>query len=396
MKIAVLFHRLGPYHRARLRAASALADVSAVEFSHIDHVYEWELAGKPADFPVVTLEESRDIDQVAARLLVKKMDIALGRLEPDVVAVPGWASRGALAGLYWCIVREKPAVIMSASTARDQRRQRWREGIKRLVVKSASGGLVGGTLHKQYLKSLGMAESQIFTGYDAVDNDYFKAQSDAVRESADKWRSQLDLPETFFLASSRFVEKKNLSTLLHAYAEYREHTKATAWHLVLLGDGPLREKLTESVKALGLSQWVSMPGFKQYEELPVYYGLAGAFVHPSTTEQWGLVVNEAMASGLPVLVSENCGCAPDLVQSGQNGFTFNPYDTAGIAQLLVRVASGACDRKAMGAASRRIINGWGPEGFAINLERAARAAVARFRRNRNIFYRAFLWSLMRL
>ena len=95
---------------------------------------------------------------------------------------------------------------------------------------------------------------------------------------------------------------------------------------------------------------VILAGFKQYDELPAYYGLASAFVHASTTEQWGLVVNEAMASGLPVLVSDRCGCAPDLVEDGVNGFTFDPYDVEALAGLMQRVAAMTDERRqAMGA-----------------------------------------------
>ncbi len=81
------------------------------------------------------------------------------------------------------------------------------------------------------------------------------------------------------------------------------------WDLVLLGDGPLKPTLLKLISSLGLESCVHLPGFKQYDELPVYLGLAETFIHASTTEQWGLVVNEAMASGLPVLVSNRCGCA---------------------------------------------------------------------------------------
>src|SRR5262249_59830905 len=105
---------------------------------------------------------------------------------------------------------------------------------------------------------------------------------------------------------------------------YRAAAGTAAWKLVLLGEGEQRAKLEGLRDALGLRNDVSMPGFKQYDELPAYYGLASAFVHTSTTEQWGLVVNEAMAAGLPVLVSERCGCGPDLVREGVNGFTFDP------------------------------------------------------------------------
>src|SRR5438034_9827058 len=83
------------------------------------------------------------------------------------------------------------------------------------------------------------------------------------------------------------------------------------------------------------SEYVHLPGFKQYEELPIFYGLADAFIHASISEPWGLVVNEAMASGLPVLVSIACGCEGDLVKEKVNGFSFNPVRFGKIAQLML-------------------------------------------------------------
>ena len=145
-------------------------------------------------------------------------------------------------------------------------------------------------------------------------------------------RQRLGLPERYFLASARFIEKKNLSGLLHAYAAYRRATPDDPWSLVVLGDGELRPELERLRGELGLDDVVSFPGYRSYQELPAYYGLASCFVHASTTEQWGLVVNEAMAAGLPVLVSNRCGCAANLVQEdgvqeGGNGFTSRSDET---------------------------------------------------------------------
>src|SRR5208337_5127598 len=95
-----------------------------------------------------------------------------------------------------------------------------------------------------------------------------------------------------------------------------------------------------------------LPGFKQYEELPAYYGLAGAFVHASTAEQWGLVANEAMASGLPVLVSNRCGCATELVEEGRNGFAFDPENVEQLAGFMRRLGCGPTDAASMGMAGR--------------------------------------------
>jgi glycosyltransferase involved in cell wall biosynthesis len=119
-------------------------------------------------------------------------------------------------------------------------------------------------------------------------------------------------------------------------------------------------------------------------------------VHASTTEQWGLVVNEAMAAGLPVLVSDRCGCAPDLVEVGVNGFTFDPCGVEELAGLMQRVAAMTDgQRDAMGRASQRIIADWGPERFADGLMQAVQAALRRPPPTPSLFDQALVWALAR-
>src|ERR1041384_6485360 len=167
------------------------------------------------------------------------------------------------------------------------------------MIKEGGGGLycaarVGGQHHIDYLVELGMPRERIFTGYDVVDSAYFLRRAGEVRGQKSECRKKFGLPENYFLASARFIEKKNLATLIRAYAAYTQKSEAIgnpSWHLVLLGDGPLREALNSQLSTLNLHGQVHLPGFKQYEELPVYYALANVFVHASTSEQWGLVVN---------------------------------------------------------------------------------------------------------
>jgi glycosyltransferase involved in cell wall biosynthesis len=230
---------------------------------------------------------------------------------------------------------------------------------------------------------LGMAPERISLGYDAVDNFYFANQAEGVRNHKLEIRTKHNLPENYFLASARFIEKKNLLRLLESYARYRELAGesqnlmriATIRDLVLLGDGPLRPELCRLISSLRLQHCVRLPGFIQYGELPVYYGLADAFIHASTTEQWGLVVNEAMASSLPVLVSSRCGCASDLVQEGRNGFTFDPYNGEQMAELMLRISASDFPLSTLGSESQRIIASWGPARFASGVEAASNMAI---------------------
>jgi glycosyltransferase involved in cell wall biosynthesis len=281
---------------------------------------------------------------------------------------------------------------MSESSRQDESRTWWKEAIKRRIVGLYSAALVGGQRHVDYLFELGMPVDRIFTGYDVVDNNYFCDRARQIRNPKSEIRSQRGLPENYFLASARFVEKKNLQRLIAAYAEYRQKSQTVGsvpWDLVLLGDGPLREILNSQLSTLNLNENVHLPGFKSYDELPLYYGLAKAFVHASTAEQWGLVVNEAIASGLPVIVSNRCGCAPELVNG--NGFTFDPTNEHELTARLLEMASlPDQERKHLSENSYGISENFGPERFGEGLKGAATVAKEVLQKRFGLMDRALL------
>ena len=338
-KIAIIFHRLGPYHQARLKAAAKLCRVLAIEEGAYTSEYAWDKVSSVGEgFERITLVHEDDpLRHRLAEALARRVREALQRHQPEVIAIPGWSDPAALAALGWGLNHGVPCVVMSESTALDEPRRPWKEWVKSRVVQLCSAGLAGGTPHVEYLATLGLPREQVFPGYDAVDNDHFFSGAQAARANDSAERARLQLPPRFLLASSRFVAQKNLPTLLESFARYSQEVGENAWKLVLLGDGLLRTELLELRRTLHLKDAVLLPGFKQYDELPAYYGLAGAFVHASTREPWGLVVNEAMAAGLPVLVSERCGCARDLVVSGENGFVFNPADPRELAARITQI-----------------------------------------------------------
>jgi len=105
---------------------------------------------------------------------------------------------------------------------------------------------------------------------------------------------------------------------------------------------------------------VYFPGFRQIEELPRFYAHAGCFIHPALEEPWGLVINEAMASGLPVLSSDNVGAAEELVDDGMNGWKFSPENVAGMAAVMQTISAFNFPLSAFGAASRRILEARSP------------------------------------
>jgi 1,2-diacylglycerol 3-alpha-glucosyltransferase len=405
VRVAVIFNRLGPYHCARLEAAARHCDVTGIEIVARTQEYAWSPIESAAGYLRVTLFPGEDARTMSAKQVSERVEDALQSCRPDAVAIPGWSDNAAIAGLRWCAETGTPAILMSESTAHDDQRVRWREWVKQRIVDLYSTALVGGQRHIDYLVGLRMPRDRIFTGYDVVDNDYFARSAKKVRSSEMEVRKKYGLPENYFVASARFIPKKNLVTLLRAYAEYGQRSEVRSqesgvngrmapWDLVLLGDGALKADLCRLIDDLRIRNRVLMPGFKQYEELPAYYALARAFVHASATEQWGLVVNEASASGLPVIVSNRCGCVPELVQD--NGFTFDPMNQHELALRLFEMASLSDDeRDRLGHASRRIATNLRPNRFGEGLKCAATMAIDLPRRKFRAFDRAILFGATR-
>ena len=397
--VAVIFHHIGPYHHARLNAAADRLSVTGVEWSAKGYD-AWGVAATPARYRKVSLfPEATDHYPDKAELR-RSFSSALEQTKPDVVAVNGWNNFGSVIAANCCLRRGIHMVVMSESSRQDEPRTSRKEAIKRRIAGLYSAALVGGQRHVEYLAELGMPRERIFPGYDVVDNHYFRQKAEEVRSQRSEVTQKYALPENYFLASGRFIEKKNLTRLIRAYAEYRDRLQGTGvtdpgynrgapWDLVVLGDGPLRETLNSQLSTLKLNEYVRLPGFKQYDELPVYYALANAFVHASTSEQWGLVVNEAIASGLPVIVSNRCGCAAELVNG--NGFTFDPSNDDELTTGLLEMASFSDEeRKQLGNNSYRLAANFAPERFGEGLERGASVAMGVLQKRFGVMDRALL------
>jgi glycosyltransferase involved in cell wall biosynthesis len=376
-RIAFLVDTVGPYHSARLRTVAPSCHLSVIQVCGQSEEYAWEGRALPFEFDCTTLVDSDRKQAIRSGVAVKTLRDSLTRVKPEVVFVPGWSDLFALECLRWCVENHVPAAVMSDSTEWDDKRVVWREWIKSRLVSLFSAAFVAGAPHRHYIQLLGMPAEKVITGYDVVDNEYFARQASLHRINQGGNLTQSGLPGLFFLATARFIEKKNLLKLIDSYARYRTLCdRMPPWDLVIVGDGPLRDVVVRHRSQQSLQECVHLPGFKQYGELPRFYGLAKAFIQASSTEQWGLAVNEAMASSLPVLVSDRCGCALDLVYKARNGFTFSPGDQEQIARRMLELASASSERlSAMGAASLDIVRQWGLGRFRAGFLASADAAI---------------------
>ncbi len=138
----------------------------------------------------------------------------------------------------------------------------------------------------------------------------------------------------------------------------------------------MRPQIEHQISELNLNNTVHLPGFLQQNELLPYFAHAKCFVHSSTHEQWGLVVNEAMAASLPVLISNHCGCFEDLIIEGVNGFGFDPNNSQQLTDLMLKMSSREIDLKTMSQAALAHIQKFSPDYFAQGLIQAVEYAIS--------------------
>jgi len=361
-RIAVWWRTFAPYCVARLRALAQLEPgVVGVEVAsrHGLHSF-WGDAG-PDGFEKVTIFD-RSFESVPVQEQREAAVRCLSDHRANAIVVAGYGDPVMRTAAGWARRQGRPVVLLSESTRADRRRWACKEWPKRLLVRRLyDSAFVGGERSAAYVQQLGVNEDDIWTGYDVVDNEHFRRGADAARRRRDQVRAKLGLPDRYFLYVGRFAREKNLSRLLAAHDMYRR--RQGTWELVLVGSGPLQDDLQALADRQGVPG-VHWPGPKSYDELPSYYGLASCFVLPSVSEPWGLVVNEAAASGLPMLASQACGCVPELVHRGVNGYCFDPYDVEALAELMLTMSGGDVDLQAFGEASRRIVSLYTPETWA--------------------------------
>jgi 1,2-diacylglycerol 3-alpha-glucosyltransferase len=373
-KLAILFTNYGPYHLARLKSSYELFnqqnwEIQAIELSRVESDYGWQTNLENFQIPIISMFADSCYKKQNKLHVFMKVQAVLSQLKPDVLAIAGYSEVAMLSALLWSISNRKASIILSDSKEDDAPRYWWNELIKKFLLRGYKSALVAGKPHKKYFVKLGMKDDSLFSGYDVVGNDDF--HPDKIRTLSSPHN------KPYFLAINRFIPKKNIFNLLDAYASYRQVLGANAWDLILCGDGELRSQIEDKILELNLSDAVHLPGFLQQKELLPYFAHANFLIQASIQDQWGLVVNEAMAAGLPVLVSKHCGCYEDLVIEGVNGFGFHPENREHLTELMLKISSTDINIRKMGQASLEHIKNFSPEQFARSLKESVDYAIAK-------------------
>jgi glycosyltransferase involved in cell wall biosynthesis len=229
-------------------------------------------------------------------------------------------------------------------------------------LRGIDAGFVAGIPQASYLQKLGMTADQLSFGCDVVDNDLY---------TAIPLRSIPSGRKIVIGTAARLVAKKNLSSAMRAFDIVRRNHPEIMLEWRIAGQGPLDEELKQLARELQVP--VAFCGFVGYYDMPGFYQQLDLYWQPSVSEPWGLVVNEAMAAGLPIIVSDRCGCSLDLV-TASNGW-IHKLSQDGIIQCLEQALAERDHWPEQGHASRELIKQWDVSRYSEGLLQACQVAL---------------------
>lgn len=378
LRVAAVFPEPTPYRAPLLDRIAALPEVELTVVYAARTVADRAWAVAPRHRAVFL----RGVSLPGARALLRHdypltpgVVAALVAARPEVVVVSGWSTFAAQAAIAWCRLRRVPYLLVVESHDEGPRAG-WRRAVKGAVVprvvRGAAGALVTGTLARRSMVARGAALERVRVFANTIDVPAFRERAERLAASRPELRAALGLgrEEVAVLSVARLVPEKGLDTLLRAVAAAGDERLA----LVLAGEGPERPRLEELGRELGVR--LSLAGNLPWERIVEAYVAADVFALLSRWEPWGVVVNEAAACGLPLVLSDRVGAAADLLRDGENGFLVSAGDVAAAGEALRRLASDPGLRQAFGERSRELVAEWGYEPSIASFVAAVREAVA--------------------
>jgi glycosyltransferase involved in cell wall biosynthesis len=325
VKIAFVWNQFGEYHCDRCEAVGAAApehQIVGIEFCRKSLAYAWPPTGPGLAYTKVTLFE--DLNFEATTWPARLWRLVRAAAGCDVVFLAGYDRVDNFLAAVLLRLLGRRVVIMNDSKFDDKPRRLGFEWFKSLALKPYSGALVAGARQADYFRFLGF-RGPITLGYDTMSLARLRAYLGDP--------PVIDIPydQRPFLFVGRFVPKKNIKTLIQAYGLYWKKRGSEARDLVLIGDGPLRPEIEAQIADLGAAGQVRLTGFLDQPAVAQAMSAALCLITPSVEEQWGLVINEALAFNLPVIASSAVGATEALVRSGVSGFVVEPGNAAGMA-----------------------------------------------------------------
>ncbi|HKW55360.1 MAG TPA: glycosyltransferase [Stellaceae bacterium] len=334
-RMVFLWESFGPHHVDRCEACAehfaGRYKVCGVEIATFDANYEWRGSIGSEGFRKVTLFPGVVSQKIGAMRCFFRIVRACLRLRAKYIFFCNYNLPAIFFSAVVLRLLGRRLITMQDSKFDDKQRYLVKEIVKSLLYAPYQAALAAGGRSKAYLTFLGLPEDRVIVGYDTV-------SVERVRALAETLPAPDGVPHAarHFTIVARFVPKKNLSLALDAYAAYAARHPDAPRDLNLCGSGELEGELRQQAERLGL-KGVHFRGYLQEREIARVLGSTLALILPSVEEQHGLVINEALAMGVPVLVSDNCGARDLLVRSGVNGFVFEPDNADGLAHFMAIV-----------------------------------------------------------
>lgn len=328
----------GPYHMDRLEAVGRRLghryEVVGLEVGSKSHTYAWDSTGTGRNFRKVTLFPDRSKTDISTFKVYRALLRECRRARASHVFLCHYEEPDVLALAVTMRALGRRVINMNASKFDDKPRTLWREAVKMLFYAPYQAAIGGSDRTLDYFRFLGLPTDRLFTGYDTL-------SLDRVRRLAGMAPAPDGVPfaDRHFTIIARFVAKKNLFRAVEAYDLYRQLAGDVARPLHLCGSGPLEAELREEVSRRGLTDRILFRGFLQERGIAETLGSTLCLLLPSIEEQFGLVVNEALAMGVPTILSDRCGARDLLVRSGVNGHIVEPDNPQGLARHMLAVAT---------------------------------------------------------
>lgn len=351
--LALFFQELAEQHAVDLHVLYALPPGPEIATAG-----DWRSPSSPAAVhdgyswaPVVGVEQSEAGTSVFSGLAAPTIRAQLEQAGPDAVLVTGWQSKVLVQAARAARALRIPVLLRGESNDL-RRRPLWVRLAHRWYFRKFSAFLAIGKANRRLYESAGVPSDRIFDVPYAVDNDRFAQAAASLRPRRTELRQGWNVDGSTFCAlfAGKLQAKKRPGDLLDALEIARKSHGDL--RLLVAGSGELESELKQKAKERRLP--VTFAGFLNQSEMPTAYAAADALVLPSDAgETWGLVVNEAMASGLPAIVSDRVGCREDLILEGETGFSFPLGDPRALAACLTTLARDPIRAAAMGDSARR-------------------------------------------
>lgn len=323
IRVVFAWENLGPSHFDRIEACAAdpAMEVTAIEFFGTSIVYDWSSDGLVGVKRVTLYPDGRALNNP---LLAWRLIRACWLARPDAVFLCHYNYPPVFVAALVMRLLGIRVITMIDSKFDDMDRSVWRECFKALLLAPYAGALAGSRRTSEYLRFLGFGMRPIAQGFDTLD---------VARIAARAPVSALPHAQRDFLVVARLIREKNLDFALRAYAAWRRqavHPRA----LRILGAGPLEPQLRALADELGVADQVRFEGTATPDQVAQAMRSALALLFPSVQETYGFVVIEALALGLPVLISTRPGAADDLIDNGVNGWLIDPWRPAGLVAAM--------------------------------------------------------------